>query len=497
MKFLTTTSALSIFTLTCLLNGCSSADPNLQDSALVGVGGTTEDLDGDGQPDLPEPGGDGDVSSSGGSLGTGGDDEGSGGGNNPALACVDDYLIDDFSEASTYELYRPYSDGSQGGSMTPAPGSSFAAEPSTDGDGKALHLTGSGFGNWGAGIGRTFSAPIDCKGRSVGLRFRAKGNGPITVAAPVSAVVPASEGGSCTAAEACNNSHETSVQLTSGWTTYEVLWSELNQVEGWGLPVTFDPKSVVEILFAARPEAMPFDFWVDDLELIDNGETVDPPSGGSGGSSGGDGDGSSSGGAPSVGSCVLDTLLGETGFNTWFQSRRDPFYTYANLCEALKGFPGFAHTGNTELDKREIAAFFANVSRETGELDYIEQFPESRGSTGNYYGRGPLQLTWDYNYRAAGEFLGVDLISNPSLLHTDGVMTWRASLWFWMHSDGAAKGTCHGAIVDGRGFGQTINVINGGLECPSAGNAAALQRVAYYEDYCARLGVSPGTGLHC
>jgi Chitinase class I len=218
---------------------------------------------------------------------------------------------------------------------------------------------------------------------------------------------------------------------------------------------------------------------------------------GTGGQSGGDGDEVGSGGSSQGGGCVLDGLLGEVGFNSWFQARRDPFYTYANLCEALKLFPGFANTGNAELDKRELAAFFANVSRETGELDYIEQFPESRGSTGNYYGRGPLQLTWDYNYRAAGDFLGVDLVQNPSLLHTDGVMTWKASLWFWMHSDGAAKGTCHGAIAQGRGFGQTINVINGGLECPSSGNAAALQRVAYFENYCGKLGVSPGSGLHC
>jgi hypothetical protein len=33
-----------------------------------------------------------------------------------------------------------------------------------------------------------------------------------------------------------------------------------------------------------------------------------------------------------------------------------------------------------------------------------------------YYGRGYVQLTWDYNYKKAGAKLGVDFISQPSLL---------------------------------------------------------------------------------
>lgn len=33
-----------------------------------------------------------------------------------------------------------------------------------------------------------------------------------------------------------------------------------------------------------------------------------------------------------------------------------------------------------------------------------------------YVGMGYVQLTWDYNYRKAGQFLGVDFISQPKLL---------------------------------------------------------------------------------
>ncbi len=32
-----------------------------------------------------------------------------------------------------------------------------------------------------------------------------------------------------------------------------------------------------------------------------------------------------------------------------------------------------------------------------------------------YFGRGYVQLTWDYNYKKMGEWLGIDLLGNPSL----------------------------------------------------------------------------------
>lgn len=33
----------------------------------------------------------------------------------------------------------------------------------------------------------------------------------------------------------------------------------------------------------------------------------------------------------------------------------------------------------------------------------------------SYYGRGFVQLTWDYNYKLAGQKLGIDLYNNPDL----------------------------------------------------------------------------------
>jgi len=33
-----------------------------------------------------------------------------------------------------------------------------------------------------------------------------------------------------------------------------------------------------------------------------------------------------------------------------------------------------------------------------------------------YYGRGYVQLTWDYNYRKYSDILGLDLVNNPDLV---------------------------------------------------------------------------------
>ncbi|GEM_PF-1271329 len=427
--------------------------------------------------------------------GTGGSDPGGTGGGSttephPDEKCLGGYLIDDFSDASTYPLFRPYNDG-KASNMSPAPNTTIAPVMG------ALRLTGSGYIGWGAGVGRQFDAPVECEARSIGVKFRAKASAPgakITVASPVSATTLQSEGGTCKSGVDCNNHHQrVDLALSTEWKTYEVRWTEMKQLlndQGglqWGFYATLDVRSIVEILFTARPNYQPFDYWIDDLQLMDNGSDVGTVSDGLGGDTAAGGTG---------GGCVLDSVMGgEAAFNAWFDARRNKsFYTYASLCTALELFPGFASSGNAETNKREVAAFFANVARETGELEYIEEIIPS---VPNYYGRGPLQLTHSYNYQSAGGFLGVDLLANPGLLATDAVLSWRAALWFWMKSDGAGKGTCHGAMVQGSGFGQTINVINGGLECPSSGNTAAGQRIGYYTNYCGKLGVSPGGNTGC
>jgi chitinase len=210
------------------------------------------------------------------------------------------------------------------------------------------------------------------------------------------------------------------------------------------------------------------------------------------GSGGASGNAGGAGGSPSYPEgCALDRVMGSAEWHSIYSRRRNSFYTYEAVCSALERFPAFANGPNADANKREAAAFFANVSRETGELEYIEQIAKDPP---RYFGRGPLQITHDFNYRSAGEYLGIDLLNNPDRVATDPVLTWKVALWFWMVYE--FNGNCHDAIVNNADFGQTIRVINGGFEC-NGPNEAANQRINYYRDYTSRLGVDPGNSLTC
>ncbi len=109
-------------------------------------------------------------------------------------------------------------------------------------------------------------------------------------------------------------------------------------------------------------------------------------------------------------------------------------------------------------------------------------------------GRGPIQLSWNYNYDACGKALGIDLVNNPDLVATDPSVSFMSALWFWM-TEQPPKSSCHAAIRSS-GFGQTINIINGGLECGKGYITPQQQsRINRYQQYAAQIGVSPGGNL--
>nr|QEL09537.1 class VII chitinase [Pinus banksiana] len=178
------------------------------------------------------------------------------------------------------------------------------------------------------------------------------------------------------------------------------------------------------------------------------------------------------------------------------------FYTYDDFITAANAFSGFGTTGTSDDNKRELAAFFANVAHETGSLCYIEEINKSDycDSTNTqypcvagkqYYGRGPLQLTWNYNYGAAGNYLGFDGLNNPDIVAQDDSISWKTAVWFWM-----LDSNCHSAITSGQGFGATIQAINSG-ECNGGNTAAVTDRVNYYNNYCGQFGVDPGSNVSC
>ena len=106
-----------------------------------------------------------------------------------------------------------------------------------------------------------------------------------------------------------------------------------------------------------------------------------------------------------------------------------------------------------------------------------------------YYGRGPLQISWNYNYGPAGQSIGFDGLNNPDIVARDPVISFKTSLWFWMNN-------VHQSSVSGNGFGATIRAING-MECNGRNPATVSARVRYYTDYCNQFGVDPGNNLRC
>ncbi|MBW4721074.1 chitinase [Saccharothrix sp. SC076] len=203
-------------------------------------------------------------------------------------------------------------------------------------------------------------------------------------------------------------------------------------------------------------------------------------------------------------------VVSEAQFNQMFPNRNS-FYTYSGLVAALKAYPGFANTGSDTTKKQEAAAFLANVNHETGGLVHIVEQNQANyphycdanqpygcpAGQAAYYGRGPIQLSWNFNYKAAGDALGLPLLTNPWLVQNDASVAWQTGLWYWNTQNGPGTMTPHDAIVNGRGFGETIRSINGALECDGRNPAQVQSRVNAYQRFTGLLGVTPGNNLSC
>ena len=236
------------------------------------------------------------------------------------------------------------------------------------------------------------------------------------------------------------------------------------------------------------------------------------------------------------GSSTDGACTGYSFFNNWL-----------DLKEATTYYPDFAAEGSMEDRLRELAAFLANTSHETtgawqtyaldpalgARYHYGYCFKEEVGcenqtsctqycdsanteygyacSLGTtYHGRGPIQFTWNYNYGPMSEVLygnnNYTLLENPSILVTDAVISYRSALWFWMTVQ-APKPSAHDVMIGNYsaeasknrypGFGMTINIINGGLECGADDFAEAKNknRLGFYLAYLKVLGDAYGSEI--
>ncbi|MDR3328863.1 MAG: chitinase [Prevotellaceae bacterium] len=202
-------------------------------------------------------------------------------------------------------------------------------------------------------------------------------------------------------------------------------------------------------------------------------------------------------------------------------SSKSDFYSFAAFAEAAKHFPHFLREGSEAQRRRELAAFLAHLEQETGGLRYKEQisvahsyavahkdYPPTEGK--QYHGRGPIQLSYNYNYGQFSRAYFGDksvLLKDPDLLVADSVISFGSAIWFWMTGQ-PPKPSCHSVMVDSweptstdlsanrrSGFGLTLNIINAS-QCGKE-SAHAQKRYEHYYKYCQYFDVDKGENCEC
>lgn len=193
----------------------------------------------------------------------------------------------------------------------------------------------------------------------------------------------------------------------------------------------------------------------------------------------------------------------------------------------------FCSSANIATDKKELAAFFAQIAHETrhgqdGKYNdglmfthendttnaYIadnDEYPPVKGQ--KYYGRGPMQLSYNGNYGYASMCILGDkniLLKNPALVQTDPVIAFETAIYFWMTPQ-THKPSAHD-VMTGKwqpnttdkaanrvpGFGMTINIVNGQIECGKGDNGSMNDRIGFYQHFLQMLGATdPNCACSC
>lgn len=134
------------------------------------------------------------------------------------------------------------------------------------------------------------------------------------------------------------------------------------------------------------------------------------------------------------------------------------------------------------MGRREAAMFLANVVWETAGFRHVNELACSDGRCqyGRYFGRGYLQLTWDYNYREASLAIYGDdrLLRHPEMVATISG-GWRTAAHYWKTHVRPAL-MAHDALPK-NALGYSIMAINGAIECTQRGQNA-YERLKIFND---------------
>lgn len=217
----------------------------------------------------------------------------------------------------------------------------------------------------------------------------------------------------------------------------------------------------------------------------------------------------------------------------WLQTK--PLIT--KICD----YGSFLAVGDINTQKRELAGFLANISHETGggiiageadddsltglyfneelgfigstEIGYVQEtgtnyLPVAGKS---YHGRGPIQLSYNYNYGLCSDVILGDssiLLNNPESLTSDGSLGFMTGIWFWMTPQ-PPKPSCHEVITGiwdpkpgtpnekyNGNFGLTIVIINNESGQSENGTGAVSRRARYYRIFAQKMNANI-QGEHC
>ncbi|GAL04080.1 chitinase [Photobacterium aphoticum] len=221
-----------------------------------------------------------------------------------------------------------------------------------------------------------------------------------------------------------------------------------------------------------------------------------------------------------------------------------PEYTYTRFLRAIGKFPAFCgeYTDGRDADaicKKSIITAFAHFAQETGghiaidntwdnpegleewqqALVHVREMGWSEGQPGyttgcggndwqnrkwpcadgqGYFGRGAKQLSYHFNYGAFSEAMyagdATVLLNNPALV-ADSWLNLASAIWFFLTPQAPKPAMLH--VIDrtwvpsqrekdagiGYGFGTTINVINGGIECgeQNKDKGQPVNRIRYWQ----------------
>lgn len=244
----------------------------------------------------------------------------------------------------------------------------------------------------------------------------------------------------------------------------------------------------------------------------------------------------------------VESILSEKDWDFLFPMRA-PEYTYLNFLKAIGKFPAVCGTYTDGRDsdaicRKSLATMFAHFAQETGGHESWRDIPEWRqalvylrevgwvegqkggyngecnpdvwqgqtwpcgkdkdGDFVSYFGRGAKQLSYNYNYGPFSDAMYGDvrpLLDKPELV-ADTWMNLASAVFFFVYPQPPKPSMLH--VIDGTwqpndhdkenglvaGFGVTIQIINGGVECGGADeNAQSLNRIAYYKEFANYLKV--------